>query len=187
MKLNIFRLLAGTVGSLLFIFTHFASANIVTFDDDVKPFVYSSIVSGGLKFEGASTWTWPGPDDGANNGTTNLISGFGNSLTITKVGGGTFTIDQFDAALSWYAKDEWFGIWINSNLIVIGQQFSRFSNGINFDSLTNVTSVTIGIPPADGYFAIDNIVWHNAAVPEPSALMLCLLGFGFVLVRRFRV
>ncbi len=183
MKFKILRLLSVVAGLLC---APFVSANIVTFDDDVRPYVYSPIVSGGLVFQGDSTWTWYGPQNAAHNGTVNLISGFGHSLTITKEGGGAFSIDQFDAGLGEYTQYEWFGIWLNSDLIVLGRDFMRFTNGINFASLTDVTSITIGIPPEDGYFALDNIVWHPTDVPESSGLALVLLGFGLLLVRRFK-
>ena len=157
-----------------------ASAAVVTFNTlgfgTAAPFS-----SGGLDFSGSSTYVWFGPNYNANNGTNSLISGYSTSLTITKTGGGLFSIDQLDAGLSWYTGLTSLNISVGSDVISLGQSYQTYS----FTNINNVTSVTVAFAPGDGYFAIDNIVWNDNPVPEPGSLTLLGLALlGLVAARR---
>ena len=157
-----------------------ASAAVVTFDDTGSG-TGAPFSSGGLDFSGSSTYVWFGPGYNANNGTNSLISGFSSSFTITKTGGGLFSIDQLDAGLSWYTGLTSLNISVGSDVISLGQSYQTYS----FTNINNVTSVTVAFAPGDGYFAIDNIVWNDNPVPEPGSLTLLGLALlGLVAARR---
>lgn len=157
-----------------------ASAAVVTFDDTASG-TGAPFSSGGLDFSGSSTYVWFGPGYNANNGTNSLISGFSSSFTITKTGGGLFSIDQLDAGLSWYTGLTSLNISVGSDVISLGQSYQTYS----FTNINNVTSVTVAFAPGDGYFAIDNIVWNDNPVPEPGSLTLLGLALlGLVAARR---
>ena len=157
-----------------------ASAAVVTFDDTASG-TGAPFSSGGLDFSGSSTYVWFGPGYNADNGTNSLISGFSTGFTITKTGGGLFSIDQLDAGLSWYTGLTSLNISVGSDVISLGQSYQTYS----FTNINNVTSVTVAFAPGDGYFAIDNIVWNDNPVPEPGSLTLLGLALlGLVAARR---
>ena len=157
-----------------------ASAAVVTFDDTGSG-TGAPFSSGGLDFSGSFTYVWFGPGYNADNGTNSLISGFSTGFTITKTGGGLFSIDQLDAGLSWYTGLTSLNISVGSDVISLGQSYQTYS----FTNINNVTSVTVAFAPGDGYFAIDNIVWNDNPVPEPGSLTLLGLALlGLVAARR---
>lgn len=155
-----------------------AQAALTTFDDvaDTTPAPFNS---GGLHFESSYGYVWHGPGYGADNGTLSMIVGFGHSVTITRVGGGAFAVDSLDAGLSWYTALTSFDVTVDGETITLDPSFQNFS----FGTLNNVTSLTIGVAPGDGYFSVDNIAWHD--VPEPASAALAAMALaGLAAVRR---
>ena len=134
-------------------------AAVVTFDSDPANHTATPFSSGGLHFtnSGSATFVWNGPGYGADNGTNSLISGFSDSVTITKDGGGTFSLLGFDAGLSWYTTLATLTLSVGSESIVLDPTYQTF----NFSAFTNVSSVTVSYAPIDGYFAVDNIRWTD--------------------------
>lgn len=105
----------------------------------------------------ADTFNWH--DDGDN-----LIGAY---VTLTKVGGGAFSLSSFD----WQSD----GLTVSANgymsAFLSGSQVGQ-SLGFN-----NVTSVTFS---SANYTSngLDNVVLSAAAVPEPASWALLMVGFG---------
>lgn len=155
-----------------------AQAALTTFDDvaDTTPAPFDS---GGLHFESSYGYVWHGAGYGADNGTPSLIVGYGHSVTITRAGGGAFSLDSLDAGLSWYTALATLDVTVDGETITLDPSFQNFS----FGTLGNVTSVTIGAAPGDGYFSVDNIAWHDAPEPASAALAAMALA-GLAATRR---
>jgi len=168
------------IGLCLYLFAVSATATVVTFDD-VATDIPTPFVSGGLLFSGETgeTFAWNTTGSSSDNGTQALAIGFGSAVTVTRDGGGLFSLDSLDAGLSWYTALSSFEVNVGSETITLGIGYSTYS----FTSLTNISSLTITPGPTDGYIAIDNINWSDSsAVPEPGSLVLLglgLAGFGF--------
>ncbi len=162
-----------TLLGVLFIGT--ANASLVTFDD-VTPNSAAPFVSGGLMFDGGFyTLAWNTSGGSSNNGTQALIIGYSGYATITKDGGGLFSIDSLEAGLSWDTVLSSFDINIGSETITLGLGYGAFT----FSGLTNLSSLTIWFAPVDGYLAIDNIRWSEAsAVSAPTSITLLVLGLA---------
>ena len=163
-----------------------AQAAVVDFENYAGTDVQngSPIVSGGYSFaDPFSPGAWnSGPH--SDNGTENLIYGFGpdNLLTMTQVGGGTFSVSQFDAGLSFYTALTSFVVTLTGNISGGGTVTDTFTvvdgyTTFNFGNLTNLTSLTF-TAPSDGYIAVDNIGVNGTSVPEPAGWALMLVGLG---------
>ena len=184
MKKTYGHLLAATATLLCLCGSPTAQAGTATFDDvaNTTPAPFSS---GGLDFAGCDwTFAWSAGSGKADNGTQNLIVGFVDTVTITKTGGGLFTLDQLDAGLSWYTTENSFDLTLNGiDTITLGNTFQTYY----FSNLVNVTSVTLSGAPTDGYLGIDNIVFDAGTVPEPASIALmglALVGMATTLRRK---
>lgn len=116
----------------------------------------------------------------ARNGTSFFLNGF-HGLTITKAGGGGFTLNALDLGRGDYSPDP-LAVTFTFNYAGGGSSTATYNPaGTSFQNLTfalpELTSVTVGATP--GYFALDNIQYDaGGPVPEPAAWALMIAGFG---------
>jgi hypothetical protein len=169
--------------SFVLLFTSISSyANVVTFDDANSNSVVNTVVSsfsdGGLTFtsHGSDMGVWDNTTPNSNGTNSLIFSGFnvGDYISITRTGGGLFSLNSIDATLSWYDSNRSEVITVNGSPITLIQGMQTFSLGLN-----NVTQVDItGVPSNVGYWAMDNV--NVTAVPEPSTYAFFLAGLGFI-------
>jgi hypothetical protein len=181
MKNRLTKILAALV--VLASSANVSSASVVTFEDQPSG-TPTTFTSGGLTFTSPSGigYVWAAGSGKADNGTNNLIIGYNSTITITKTGGGTFTLTQLDAGLSWYTGEDSYNLTVNgTDVITLGNTFKTYS----FEDLTNVTSVILTSTLNDGYLGVDNIVYEDDQVPEPANLLLLGIGtIGLVVTHR---
>ncbi len=153
------------------------AAIVVTFNAAPVNTVFGSYSEAGYNFSytgGGIAYTW---DAGSpnSNGTPNLILGFSpvDEITITKVGGGVFTLISADLAVSWYSV-------VSPNTITVnGSVFGIDSTLTTYAFNTTGTSFTIsGLASNDGYWVGDNFTFSGTAVPEPASWAMLIAGFG---------
>ena len=159
------------------------SAALVDFDDVVPDFLgTASFDNGGLTFSNSSSTAFMDVWDSTspNSLTNNLIFsdfGSGDELTITRTGGGLFSLGSIDFAISWYSNALSDTIVVNGNALVIDTVLTTYNL-----NLINVSSVSIGglstSGSDSGYWLADNINYSVAAIPLPAALPLLLLALG---------
>ena len=127
----------------------------------------------------------------ADNGTTDMMSypyTEVQTMTLTRVGGGTFSLLSFDGAESFSERPGYWASGIQANTAIFAlDQINDGTGGVpDFQTfaagLINVTSVTFsGVTNASGFehFKIDNLVVEAAAVPDQGdTSFLLLLGTG---------
>ena len=171
-----------------------ANAAVVDFEgytDTLAQLPFSGANIGGLTFDtNFYQYISASPGDGqADNGTDYYINGY-YGATITKTGGGSFKLNSFDLARSYYT-DSNFAVTFTFNHFGGGSTSATFgasppSFTTHTFNLPQLASIQIG--STNGYVALDNITYN--AVPEPTTWAMMLLGFfglGSALRARRRV
>jgi hypothetical protein len=141
----------------------------------VAPQTLGSVTVDGYTFTGApgtDSFVWPGPNpngDGANN--LILCCSPAESIDITKAGGGAFTLESFQMAISWYSPQTTDTVDVNGTPLTITNTFTTYDVGVTG------TSVAIsGLASDDGYWTADNFVFGS--VPEPATWTMMILGLA---------
>jgi hypothetical protein len=209
MKLRWTYMLAGAVALNL---AGTAHAAVITFDDIPNTLngIQTSVSSGGYDFDGLHFHIIDSPDDRfVRNASTSYLTAeaagsLGKAVTMTKAGGGTFTLNQVDVAELWLpgeAANSFFDVFITGNQFGGGvlNMLVRLDGvrdgaggvddfqGVNFAGWSNLTSVVftgINAAGAFGDYSIDNVVVDS--VPEPASLTLMALGALASFARRRR-
>lgn len=118
---------------------------------------------------------------GADNGSHVYMFGYNSGATVSKIGGGAFTLNSFDFGKEFSGSDITVGYVLN--LASGGTQTGSFTGNGAFQTLAlgqTITSISFGLPTGgNAYIAIDNLSYDEAAaVPEPA--MLGLFGMGAI-------
>lgn len=183
-----------------------ASAQTASFDDipnTANSVQNGTVASGGLSFTGDHYHIIDSADARVvrNSSSSYLAAeaaqGLGKSVTFGLTGGGLFSLTSVDVAEIWLPNEP-----LNDfrNVVFTGNQqgggilsltftldgLRDGAGGIldfetvlftNWKNLQSVTVTGTNAAGAFGDYAIDNVVF-GAAVPEPSAWALLILGFG---------
>ena len=191
------------------IFASSSQATVIDFEDPNitgSPFFTSSSYNG-FDFTSTHAHTIADPTDSpcvscAANGTQYIFSELPSELTMTKTGGGAFSLQQFDASepRTYVTFGNTSVLEVIASFIGGGTSTESFlldgilPNGPSGDladfetfflssAFTNLASVTFrgfnSVGDISGW-ALDNITVNTSAVPEPG--MLGLLGLSLVLL-----
>ncbi len=168
-----------------------AQATTITFDDIGVPgkYVGNGFIDQGYNFgsgasvidiSSTSAWASYGP---AYSGNYAALSNYGTVITMTKVGGGTFSLQDF-------LTKEWF-TGFAFNVSVTGYLAGSAVGTLVFSDTNTWQDIAANFSQVDdvtfsgfSYFALDNVtVDAPSAVPEPGTLsllgaaLLCMAGF----------
>lgn len=189
-----------TVMAAVLVATMPAAANAQILDFNSPPAEYGDpIVDSGFQFDfSANGWGKFMGSDGAccdinDNGTRALFASGGSpaSFTMTKVGGGTFSVSALDASVYYRTAPAntiqligtLFGGGTITHTINTSTAWATFALPSSFTNLTSLQflSGTNGGFLSDSGLAIDNInLGAHGVVPEPETWALMILGFGLV-------
>ena len=173
MKIKLLALAAASV-----LATSAQAVTVVDFSDVTVTFnTFTTVTSGGLDFTYGGTglaYVWDGASPNSN-GTNNLILGYSpvDAITITKTGGGAFTLNSIDLAVSWYSTVSPNTIDVNGSPLTIDTTLTTYT----FNWTGTAFTIT-GLASNDGYWTGDNVVYD--AVPEPATWAMMIGGFGLV-------
>ena len=203
-----YHLLVAAAAACLGLTTTPALADTATFDDipNTGNAVQSgTVTSGGMNFTGAHYHIIDSADARlVRNASTSYLAAeaagaLGKPVTFALASGGLFTLNSVDVAELWLPGNNlndfqdvvFSGIQQGGGLLSLTFTLDGLRDGaggiddfqtVLFAGWTNLQSVTVTGRNANGAFgdySIDNIVF-NGAVPEPSAWLLMILGFGTV-------
>jgi len=191
-----------------------ALADVVTFDDipNTGNAIQTSVSSMGYDFNGGHFHIIDSPDARfVRNASTSYLaaekaSDLGQPVTMTKTGGGTFSLNSVDVAELWLpgeSLNDFFYVYITANqsgggslsMLVTLDGIRDGAGGVpdfqlvTFSGWTNLTDVTFtgrNAAGAFGDYSIDNIVVDGSNVPEPAGLLLMALGAVAVIARSRR-
>jgi hypothetical protein len=170
----------------------------------------SGVTSGGYDFAGnPAAPDFFGCSAGflAENTSNALLNANSLSIiTMTKNGGGAFSLNSFDAGNR--TQPTMYGVatgidvlgylsgggTINQQFSFNGDSFDTFTLSVEFANLTSVVFTALGAPFSNPSaatvgpeFLIDNIVVNPSPVPAPPAFILMLTGLGLLgLTKRLR-
>lgn len=181
-----------------------AQAALVGFDDIPNTgngIQSGTVTSAGYNFTGGHYHIIDSPGAFVRNASTSYLTAeaanaLGQSVTMTKVGGGTFTLNQVDVAELWLPGDptnDFFEVLISANqfgggVLSMSVTLDGIGDGAggvaDFQTVvlagwTNLTDVTFtgrNAAGAFGDYSIDNLIVDENGVPEPSGLALLALG-----------
>lgn len=180
---------------VLFLSASSANASLLTFDDQAGSNDLNLLPSpwdyGGLTFTANFLQYTVGDDaeQGAKDGTSLFIYGY-DSLTVTKTGGGEFTLNQFDFGLSFFTDTD-DQISLTLNFAGGGSSTQNLSATQSFDTLVvgspSLVSFELSNPlTSDGYVALDNIDYTAGVSPVPEPSSMVLLGAGILGILGYR-
>jgi len=192
------RITAAAAAAIALACSAAAQASTITFNAEPGNFE-TPIDAEGFTFDfSAAGWCLCDAVGGfsfSSNGTNRLLaSGSGGAaagaaITMTRIGGGSFGISSFDAAVAFLGGTggiELLGTHGDSSTAVasfgLTDTHATFALGAAFDNLVSLRFSSI---PGGGFgeagISIDNLVIDERAttgVPEPAAWALMILGFG---------
>jgi len=192
-----------------------AQAVTVVFDDipNTSNAIQTSVTSTGFDFNGAHFHIIDSPDPRVvRNASTSYLTGeaansLGKPVTMTKGGGGTFSLNAVDVAELWLpgeVNNDFFYVYISANvsgggsldMLVTLDGIRDGAGGVDdfqlvsfsgWDNLTDVTFTGRNAAGAFGDYSIDNIVVDsNGRVPEPASFTLLGLGAAALLASGLR-
>lgn len=114
--------------------------------------------------------------------TGSLFTYNGSTINMAKAGGGTFSLNSFDAGRYLNQPNGVVSVTgtlagggsVGTTFSIMQNSFERFTFGSNWTNLQQVSFRMTGT----SYIQYDNIVYDAAAVPEPSTAALALLALG---------
>jgi hypothetical protein len=188
-----------------------AQAAVITFDDipNTGNGIQTSVSSTGFNFNGDHFHIVDSPLSGVvRNASTSYLSaeaagGLGRPVTMTRSGGGVFTLNSVEVAELWLPGigDDFFQVSITGNvfgggllnmLVTLdgirdgagGVDDFQIVNLVGWTNLTSVVFTGVNALGAFGDYSIDNIVVDS--VPEPVSFLLFGVAGAVSVGRAFR-
>jgi hypothetical protein len=174
-----------------------AQAAVLTFNGEGDQYG-TPVTSGGFDFAfDAQGWGLVNgdfastPGQNVTNGTSRIMLSGGNPgrVTMTKQGGGTFSLAGLDIATAFLRKQG--GMTITgtfANATTVSQSFNIGPSyqTVALNGFANVVSVTFAESTNVGFqdygIGIDNLFVDQAMVPEPATWAMMIAGFGLACV-----
>jgi hypothetical protein len=188
------RLMQAALAGLVFT-SAVAGATTITFDGHGNDIYGDESIGNGLNHQTLAGYDFSSSGDhfhfinmagsgGASNGTSSLLEDRGYSITMSKVGGGSFNLLSFlDYSYNGTSLS------VTGNLVGGGtvNELFTLSNSFtarNFTSFNNLTSVVFQGAGGNAGFGLENVQVSDAAVPEPASLALFGVALAAMAFRR---